>query len=230
MRLTSTVILFFLAFKSPGQTTYIDFKTSCIEGLNHLKDSMAETEFRHFKALIDRRDTQLLKERLHASPASIIYIIEGYNFKKNKYARFEEYILSPGNDFPDKQKTYLNNKESPFLVNFSFRIDKSWLESPPYNIVPLYPRKYQYGTGCVISKRKIRLTNKLRKKAARDGVVVEPYCKIETIIFTEEKKIIYLYMMPKPGKRETYFVSGMNTEWPAGLDFWLFPTRHLTGD
>jgi hypothetical protein len=115
-------------------------------------------------------------------------------------------------------------------VNFSFRIDTSWLESPPYNIVPLYPRKYQYGTGCVISKRKIRLTNKLRKKAARDGEVVEPYCKIETIIFTKEKKIIYLYMIPKAGKRETYFVSGMNTEWPAGLDFWLFPTRYLTGD
>jgi hypothetical protein len=229
MRFTLTVILFTLIFKSPGQTIYFDFMKSCKEGLNHLKDSMNDTEFKHFTSLIDRRDTQLLKKRLHTIPASIIYIIEGYNFKKNKYAQYEEYILSPANDIKDKLKTYLNNKELPFFFT-SFRIDTSWQESSLYNIVPLYPRKYQYGTGCVVSKRKIRLINKLRKKAEQEGVVVEPYCKIETIIFTKEKKIIYLYMIPRPGKRETYFVSGMNTEWPAGLDFWLFPTPNLTGD
>ena len=73
MRFTLTVILFTLTFKSSGQTIYFDFLTRCKEGLNHLKDSMNETEFKHFTALINRRDTQLLKERLHAIPASIIY-------------------------------------------------------------------------------------------------------------------------------------------------------------
>jgi len=110
-------------------------------------------------------------------------------------------------------------------------LDSSLLASPAFRIDSLYPRVYQMGMGCVVTRQMQRVARRLQKKAKKDGVVQESYCRIETIFLTSENRIITRFLVPVACKRKTLIRSGFGTDIAkAGLEYWLFRSSYFTGD
>jgi hypothetical protein len=181
----------------------------------------------NFQKLIANRDTAYLKEKLTKIKADKIYIIEGYNFETNKYSIFEEYKLDNSSfELFGNSIFFLDKLPQEFAGTF-FLYDSALLTKSISGIDTIYPRKYRYGAGCVITDTTFRIFDELENKARQDGVVIEKYCRIETLVDNISNKVFTKYFFPVKGQRE--FESkgiGMFTDYPPGLDFWLFASMY----
>jgi hypothetical protein len=222
------LILLFLNLNSSGQSSE-NFSSQTMNHLQALKDSLTTTDYQYFLTLISKRDTASLMRRFRELDAINIVLIEGYHFKTGKYGIFEEYHFTPfGKSW--ESKAFLNNHPADKLYS-SVYLDSSLLTSPAFRIDSLYPRVYQMGMGCGVTRQMQRVARRLQKKAKKDGVVLESYCRIETIFLKSENRIITRFLVPVAGKRKTLIRSGFGTDIAkAGLEFWLFRSSYFTGD
>lgn len=213
--------LIFITNASYGQT-YQKFESLSLAQLKLNKERLS-SYYESFSELISRRDTAYLRKQLTETKATKIFIIEGFNFETKNYSLFEEYKLD-NNVFPKwsdskllVDKKIIKHPGSYFLGDAdNLYKDKSAVDSIP-------PRKYRYGGGCIVSDTTYMLFKALREKAEKDGFVIEKYCRVETLIDKRTNRFLVKYCFPVQGKRE--FESrgvGMMTDWPPGLDFWLF--------
>ena len=182
----------------------------------------------YFSILISKRDTAYLRAKLNETDATRIYLIEGYNFETEQYSLFEEYKLdSKTFSYPGNNSFYLDKKILNMYTDYFLYDTTSVLEDKALTDT-IFPRKYRYGAGCIVTKMTSDIFNQQRQKAINDGVVAEKYCRIETLIDKTTNKIIVKYFFPVRGQRE--FESegvGQGTDWPAGLDFWLFASPYI---
>lgn len=183
--------------------------------------------YNNFQKFILKRDTAYLKEKLTKIKADKVYIIEGYNFETKKYSIFEEYKLDNSSfQLFGNSIFFLDKLPQEFAGNF-FLYDSTVLTQSTSGVDTIYPRKYRYGAGCVISDTTFKIFADLENKAKQDGTVIEKYCRIETLIDNRSNKISVKYFFPVIGQRE--FESrgiGMLTDYPPGLDFWLFASPY----
>jgi hypothetical protein len=221
---TLFIIVLLLTLKSYGQTydKFINLTSTKI-GLH--KDELNNYE-EYFAVLVKKRDTSYLREKISNSKADKIYIIEGYNFKTDKYSIFEEYKNSDTSiQYWGKSEFYLD-KEKQRYGGYYFLFDTLKLLNDSSKIDTIFPRKYRYGAGCVYSNKAHRIFKRLRKKAKRDGIVIETYCRIETLIDKRTNKILVNYCLPIRGQRECDLKVGMFSDYPESFDFWLFASRY----
>ena len=212
-----------------GQTykKFTDFST---KQLNSNQTGLSKY-YQHFLTLITKRDTSYLKEKLTKTKADKIYIIEGYNFENGKYSIFEEYKLkSNPNDPLGNSEFYLDKKLQPFYSSY-FLYKVVSLRKDSISIDTIFPRKYRYGAGCVITDTTFKIFNDLKQKAAQDGIAIEKYCRIETLIDRTNNKIFIKYYFPVSGQREFESLgAGFATDYPPGLDFWLFASPYYVDE
>lgn len=208
-----------------GQTyeRFADFTNKQL--LTHQKE--LSSYFDNFQKLISERDTAYLREKLTKIKADKIYLIEGYNFETNKYSIFEEYKLDNSSfQLFGNSIFFLDKLPQEFAGNF-FLYDSTLLTSNISNVDTIYPRKYRYGSGCVITDTTFKIFADLENKAKQDGIVIEKYCRIETLIDNKSNKISVKYFFPIKGQREFEDRGiGMLTDYPPGLDFWLFASPY----
>ncbi len=206
-----------------------DLNSQTKKHLLAVKDGLTTTQYQLFLTLISKRDTASLMQRFRELAPINIVLIEGYHFKTGKYGIFEEYHFTPfGNSW--ESKAFLNNHPTDKLYSAVY-LDSSLLASPAFRIDSLYPRVYQIGMGCGVTRQMQRVARRLQKKAKKDGVVQESYCRIETIFLTSENRIITRFLVPVAGKRKTLIRSGFGTaNAKAGLEYWLFRSSYFTGD
>lgn len=200
--------------------------------LFNLKDSFPIEYYNAFQTLLTKRDTAYLKHQINSTKANLIYLIEGYNFKTDRYSLFEEYKhpqSNPPNNYYCSFSIFLLDKKVVKNMQGSyFLFDTVHLRNDNFSIDTIFPRKYRYGGGCVITDSTSKIFADLEEKAKKDGIVIEEYCKIETLIDKTSNKIFIKYYFPISGQRE--FESrgiGMLTDYPQGLDFWLFVSPYI---
>ncbi|MBP6431538.1 MAG: hypothetical protein KA319_07215 [Ferruginibacter sp.] len=218
------IIALLLTIKSYGQTydKFINFTSTQIE--LH-KNELTNYE-KYFALLFKKRDTSYLREKISNSKADKIYIIEGYNFKTDKYSIFEEYKNSDTSfQYWGNSEFYLD-KEKQKYGGYYFLFDTLKLFNDNSKIDTIFPRKYRYGAGCVISDKTNRIFKRLRKKAKSDGLVIETYCRVETLIDKRTSKILVKYCFPIRGQRECDLRAGMFSDYPESFDFWLFTSPY----
>ncbi|MBN8701268.1 MAG: hypothetical protein J0L54_16795 [Chitinophagales bacterium] len=183
--------------------------------------------YNNFQKLILKRDTAYLKEKLTKIKADKVYIIEGYNFETNKYSIFEEYKLDNSSFLLLGNSIFFLDKLPQVFSGSLFLYDSTVLSKSISIIDTIFPRKYRYGAGCVISDTTFKIFADLETKAKQDGIVIEKYCRVETLIDNRTNMISVKYLFPIKGQRE--FESqgvGMLTDYPPGLDFWLFASPY----
>lgn len=228
MKLAFLILLLF-GLNSNAQIAE-DLNSQTKKHLLAVKDGLTSTEYQHFLTLISKRDTASLMRRFRELDALNIVLIEGYHFKTGKYGIFEEYHFTPFGNTSWNSKAFLNNLPADKLYS-SYYLDSSKIKSPAYRIDSLYPRVYQMGMGCVVTRQMQRAARRLQKKAKKDGVVLESYCRIETIFLKSENRIITRFLVPVAGQRKTLIRAGFGTEiLKAGLEYWLFRSNYLLGD
>jgi hypothetical protein len=214
------IIALFLTLKSYGQT-YDKFRDFTSAQVEFHKNELTSYE-KYFKLLLKQRDTSYLREKISNSKADKIYIIEGYNFQTDKYSIFEEYKNSDTSfQYWGNSEFYLDKEKQKYGFYY-FLYDTLKLLKDYSKIDTIFPRKYRYGAGCVINNKTKHVFNRLRKKAKKDGNVIESYCRIETLIDKRTNKILVKYYFPVAGQRECDLRAGMFSDYPESFDFWLF--------
>ena len=177
---------------------------------------------------MSKRDTSYLKEKLTKTKADKIYIIEGYNFETGRYSIFEEYKLKDNSSELTGLSEFYLDKELQKITSSYFLYAPISLKKDSFSIDTIFPRKYRYGGGCVITDTTFRIFRDLEQKAKQDGIVIETYCRIETLIDKATNKIFIKYYFPVSGQREFENRGvGMMTDYPPGLDFWLFASPYF---
>ena len=222
-------LVLFVPFTVFGQS-FKDVEKLFASSLFSIKDSSIHDHYSHFATLSSKRNINRLKARYENLNATSVYIIEGYNFKTGKYSVFEQYNFSPALDMFADCRTFLNGKELKGNTKWALSFDSSLLYMDTICLGKFYPRVYRYGMGCEGTRQKEKLADQLTKKAKADGIVTESYCRVETFILRDEYKIVIKYLIPVPGQRRAEINAGMLSDWPPGLDFWLFVSPKLTGD
>jgi hypothetical protein len=223
---TLIIIALFLTVKTYGQTyEKFEFYTTSQIGLH--KNDLTEF-YKYFETLFKKRDTTYLKEKISNTKADKIYLVEGYNFKTDKYSFYEEYkIIDTSFQHWGKSEFYLDKEKQKLGGNY-FLFDTLKLFNDNAQIDTIFPRKYRYGAGCVISNKTKRIFKRLSKKAKKDGIVIEDYCKVETLIDTRTNKISVKYCIPVKGQRQCYLRAGMMYDYPESFDFWLFASPYYS--
>ncbi len=218
------IIILFLSTNGYSQVSskFLEYTTSQIA----LHKESIEKFCIHFQKLFEKRDTAYLIDKLNNTKADIIYIIEGYNFATGKYGIFEEYKTADKRWWLDTSLVFLDKQRQTFPGNHGL-YDTSVISVDTSFVDKILPRKYRYGAGCVVGKDCKKIFKRLRKKANKDGLVIEPYCRVETIIDKRTSKIQVKYFIPVAGQRECDLRIGLFSDWSEGLDFWLFVAPHI---
>lgn len=226
-----TVILLLISLQSFGQI-YKKFEESSLIGLEKIKTQVPLEYYSYFKTLISKRDSNYLRKNLSREDIGKAYLIEGYNFETNKYGLFEEYYANYNTKINEENYNislfYLDKQQLVDIYESYFLYQAPDLKQDNYLTDTIYPRKYRYGAGDAVTDSMLSIFGKLERKADADGIVIEKYCRIETMIDLKTKCIQMRFCFPVTGQREfkSYGV-GMMTNYPAGLDFWLFVSPYF---
>ena len=204
-----------------------NFQLHTIAQLGHFKNNIDKKYYKAFQQLMSKRDIPALKKRLDTLHADLVYIIEGYNFETGKYGIFESYWFCC-----KPLPVYIEFLDGKRVAGQYSRCILCTDMGPPYDptdkIDTIFPRQYKFGGGCIVTDSTEKIFASLREQAKKDGVVIESYCKIETVIDRKTNQLFSSYMVPVKGERTFQSLGyGDGTEWPAGLDFWLFVTQLL---
>ncbi|WP_106794294.1 hypothetical protein [Aquimarina sp. Aq78] len=199
------IISFSQSIKNWNERTY--------DALNTIKPDLTKEQFNYFKSIILNRQKYQTQKRID-STKGVIKIVEGYDFVDNKFGIIEEYRFSNGRIF-----TYLNNLKE---WGVSFDDYNNFVEASirKHKIDTILPRKYTAVLGCIANKRAIRKSKRIEKMAKNQGVVIENYLKIETLIDSVIDKIYISFLIPKSGAREVEISYGpfyLDVE----LEYWL---------
>ena len=225
-------ILFFIAIICTSRTygqTFEKFQVFTTTQIDLYQEELKEYN-QQFATLFKKRDTSYLREKLSDAKADKIYLIEGYNFKTGQYSLFEEYKVSINSSGKFiTSEVFLDKKEQSY-GNYYFLFDSTGIDSDQSYIDTIFPRKYRYGAGCIVTDEVMRIFRRLKKKAKKDGVVKETYCRVETIIDKRTNGISVKYCFPVYGKRECDLRAGMGTDYPESFDYWLFVSPYYAGN
>ncbi|WP_024771867.1 hypothetical protein [Aquimarina macrocephali] len=199
------IISFSQSIKNWNEKTY--------DALNTIKPDLTKEQFNYFKSIILNRQKYQTQKRID-STKGVIKIAEGYDFIDNKFGIIEEYRFSNGKIF-----TYSNNLKE---WGVSFDDYDNFVEASirKHKIDTILPRKYTAVLGCLVNKRTIRKSKRIEKMAKNQGVVIENYLKIETLIDSVVDKIYISFLIPKSGAREVQISYGpfyLDVE----LEYWL---------
>lgn len=225
------IFLFFIIIICASNTygqTFEKFQVFTTSQIDLYQDELTEY-YQQFTTLFKKRDTFYLKEKLSGAKADKIYLIEGYNFKTGQYSLFEEYKVSSNSSRNFITSDVFLDKKEQSYGNYYFMFDSTGIDSDQSYIDTIFPRKYRYGAGCIVTDEGMRIFRRLKKKAKNDGLVKETYCRVETIIDKRTNRISVKYCFPVYGKREYDLRAGMGTDYPESFDYWLFVSPYYAG-
>ncbi|WP_124019452.1 hypothetical protein [Flavobacterium hydrophilum] len=166
-----------------------------IKTLDSLKTELKPEQIVYFNLLIAKRENYQTQKRIDTTNATIL-IVEGYKFSEKKYGINEEFlfdsnhIFSYENDIKEIGVSF--NDYEDFILP---ALNKKTLDS-------IKPRKFTAVFGCSPNNRTIRKSKKIEKMAEKEGIILEEYIKIVTLIDNRTKKIKVSFLIPKAGKRE----------------------------
>jgi hypothetical protein len=184
-----------------------------IKTLDSIKNELGYEQIKCFDLLISKREEYQTQKRIDTTN-SIILIVEGYSFSERKYGIQEEFLF-------DNNHIYsYENDGKDIGVSFDDYEDfiKPVLSKKTLDFIK--PRKYTAVFGCSPTKRTIRKSRKIEKMAVKEGVILEKYVKILTLIDKRSGKIKVSFLIPKAGKREVRISYGpLYSE--KKLEYWL---------
>lgn len=145
------VMLVFLPFIGFAQTS-AKFQAHTLAQLDRFKPAIDKKYYDVLRTLISRRNLLRLGTRLDSLNTDIVFIIEGYNFETGRYSIYESYqdtcfSNSCCIEFLDGQRiTEANNS------GCTFSLDAKDSTSQVNKVDTIFPRKYRYGGGCIITE------------------------------------------------------------------------------
>ncbi|MFI0431268.1 hypothetical protein [Mariniflexile sp. HMF6888] len=184
-----------------------------IKTLDSIKTELQPEQVKYFNLLISKREDYQTQKRIDTTNATIL-IVEGYNFSEKKYGIEEKFLFDNNHIY-----SYENDTQG---IGVSFNDYEDFIEPTQNkkNLDSINPRKYTAVFGCSPNNRTIRKSRKIVKMAENEGVVLEKYVKIVTLIDNRTDKIKISFLIPKAGKREVQISYGpfyAETE----LEYWL---------
>ncbi len=184
-----------------------------IKALDSIKNELEPEQIKCFKLLISKREEYQTQKRIDTTGSTIL-IVEGYNFLERKYGIYEDFLFDN-----DHIYSYENDNRE---IGVSFNDYENFIE-PVLNkkvLDSIQPRKYKAVFGCSPTKRTIRKSRKIIKMAQKEGVILEKYVKILTLIDNRTGKIKISFLIPKAGKREVQIFYGPYYS-EKKLEYWL---------
>jgi hypothetical protein len=184
-----------------------------IKTLDSIQNELEPEQIECFKLLISKREDYQTQKRIDTTSSTIL-IVEGYNFLESKYGIYEDFlfdnnhIYSYGNDAKEIGVSF--NDYEDFIKPV---LNKKALDS-------IGPRKYKVVFGCSPTKRTMRKSRKIIKMAQKEGIILENYVKILTLIENRTGKIKISFLIPKAGKREVQISYGPYYS-EKKLEYWL---------
>ena len=215
MKTISLILIFLPLFCFSQSFEEINASSSYDINSKFIKDKISNEYLIYFAELLKNRDTTFLKIHIDTTQSDVIYLIEGFNFATNEYSIFESYQYNNYClEFLDG-----NNISTEDFCHFNFH--NKFI--PRKTIDKISPRCYRYGVGNNKIDKTQNIISDLKLKAKKDGLIIETYCKLETLIYRKQNIILITYLTPIKGTRK-FINYGTMKNWLPSLDFWLFPT------
>jgi hypothetical protein len=181
--------------------------------LDSIKNGLDREQIKYFDSLISKREDYQTQKRIDTTN-SVVLIVEGYNFSERKYGIQEEFLFDNNHIY-----SYENDvKEIGVSFNDYEDFIKPVLSKKTLDFIK--PRKYTAVFGCSPTKRTIRKSRKIEKMALKEGIILEKYVKISTLIDKRTGKIKVSFLIPKAGKREVRISYGPFYS-QNKLEYWL---------
>lgn len=184
-----------------------------IKTLDSIKNELEPQQIKYFDLLISKREQYQTQKRIDTTN-SVILIVEGYDFSEAKYGIYEEFLFDNNHIY-----SYENDNKD---IGVSFDDYENFIE-PAFNkkiLDTIKPRKYKAVLGCSPNRRTIRKSRKIEKMAMKEGIILENYVKILTLIDNRTRKIKVSFLIPKTGKREVKISYGPYYS-ENKLEYWL---------
>ncbi|MBE8728111.1 hypothetical protein [Flavobacterium hungaricum] len=184
-----------------------------IKTLDSIKSELKTEQINCFNLLISKREDYQTQKRIDTTSSTIL-IVEGYNFSERKYGIYEDFLFDNDHIF-----SYENGVQE---IGVSFNDYEDFIESAlnKKTLDSIKPRKYKAVFGCSPTKRTIRKSRKIVEMAQKEGVIIEEYVKILTLIDNRTRKIKVSFLIPKAGNREVQISYGPYYS-EMKLEYWL---------